>query len=334
MSSLPTRKLGSQGCEAAAVGFGCMSLTPGFYGAGGLSDEAAIPILRRALELGVTLFNTSDLYGPFTNEMLLSNVLPGTGAVIATKYGPMFKEGKIIMDGSRENVRRCCLGSLERLKVPTLDIFTFRGPPDPKFPIEETMAEVKELIQEGKVRYVGLSEVNSEDIRRAHAVVPITAIELEWSLFTRDAERDIVPTCRELGIGIMAYSPLGRGLLAGRFAKPDDLEEKDWRRTSPRFVGDNFENNLKLVQRVKALAEKKRCTPGQLALAWLLHQGDDIIPIPGTKNIKYLEENVGALNVNITKEEMKELEDAVPEHAVAGERYPNMHGTYNQSNRH
>lgn len=330
--SLPTRKLGAQGCEASAMGFGCMSLTPGLYESGGLSEDEAVTVIHRALDLGVTLLNTSDLYGPYTNELILGLAIKGRTAVISTKFGPMFQDGKFVMDASRENVRRCAEGSLKRLGVSALDIFTFRGPPDPKVPIEETMAEVAELVKEGKVKYVGLSEVSANAIRRAHAVVPITAVELEWSLFSRDCEQDLVPTCRELGIGFMAYSPLGRGLLAGRFSGVEELGERDWRRQCPRFVGDNLTANLELVQKVKALAGKKGCTPSQLALAWLLAQGNDIIPIPGTKNPKFIEDNAGALKVELTTADLEELEAAVPPEAVAGTRYADMkHATYHGS---
>ncbi|GAB4821479.1 hypothetical protein N2152v2_008525 [Parachlorella kessleri] len=334
--ALPTRKLGKHSpLEVSAEGLGCMSLTPGsFYDTAGLTEEQAAAVVHRAVELGVTLLNTSDLYGPYINEELLGRALEGhkDEVRIATKWGPMKTESGFHMDASPANCRACCEGALKRLGVPAIDLFTMRGPVDPKVPLEETMAEVKRLVEEGKVKHVGLSEVNSDDIRRAHAVVSITAVEQEWSLFTRDIEEDILPTCRELGIGILAYSPLGRGLLAGRFTSAADIGVDDFRRTMmPRFQGENFEKNLQLAQNVFRVAERKGCTPGQLALAWLLHKGDDVVPIPGTKTIKYLEENVGALKVKLSPEEMEELESLVPHDQVAGFRDAFKHATYHGS---
>ncbi|KAL4425309.1 hypothetical protein ABPG75_009325 [Micractinium tetrahymenae] len=333
---LPTRQLGSQGCAAAAIGLGCMSLVPGggFYDPEGLTEEQAVAVMHRALDLGVTLFNTSDLYGPFTGEQVLGKALAGRreGAVVATKWGPMFKEGKLVMDGSPANARACVEGSLQRLGIDCIDVFTMRGPVDPQVPLEETMAELKRLVGEGKVRYLGLSEVSAAQVRAAHAIHPITCVELEWSLFTRDAERDVVPTLRELGIGVLAYSPLGRGLLAGRFSGAEELGEKDFRRWGqPRFQGEAFEANKALAARVAAIAERKGCTPAQLALAWLLAQGDDVIPIPGTKSATRLEENLGALSVQLSPAELVELQTAVPQDAVVRERYAHMAGTYHGS---
>lgn len=333
---LPTRKLGAQGCAPSAIGLGCMSLVPGggFYDAEGLTEEQAVAVIRCALDLGVTLFNTSDLYGPYTGERVLGKALAGRreGVVVATKWGPMFKEGELVMDGSPANARACVEGSLQRLGIDCIDIFTMRGPVDPKVSIQETMAELKKLVEEGKVRHLGLSEVSAAQVRAAHAIHPIACVELEWSLFTRDAERDVVPTLRELGIGVLAYSPLGRGLLAGRFSGVDELGEKDFRRWGqPRFQGEAFEANKALAGKVAAIAARKGCTPAQLALAWLLAQGDDIIPIPGTKSATRLEENLGALAVQLSPPELAELEAAVSPDAVVGTRYAHMAGTYHGS---
>ncbi|KAK9803167.1 hypothetical protein WJX72_006969 [[Myrmecia] bisecta] len=330
--AVPVRPLGSQGLMASAQGLGCMSLTP-FGGTGGVPEEEAVSLLRRAVELGVTLFNSSDLYGPYTNELYLGKAFEGMHdkVVVATKWGPMWGEGSIKMDASPANCRKCCEDQLQRLRVKAIDLWVMRGR-DPKVPIEETMKTVKALVEERKVKYVGLSEVSPTDIRKAHAVHPITAIEMEWSLFSRDAEQDIVPVCRELGIGFLAYSPIGRGLLTGQVSAETvaSLPDDDFRkRGQPRFQKENLEKNLVLVERVKALAAKKGCTPGQLALAWLHHQGDDVFPIPGTKRVKYLEENLAAVAVKLSGEEMAELEAAVPIHEVAGDRYPDMkHGSY------
>lgn len=336
MTPLPVRKLGgTQGLTASAIGLGCMSLitTKGFYDTEGLTEEAAIGVIHKALDLGVTLLNTSDLYGPYVGEEIVGKALAGgrrEGVVVATKWGPRFEEGKLVMDGTADNARRSCEGSLKRLQIDCIDLFTMRGPLPPGVTIEEPMQELKKLVEEGKIRCLGLSEVSVDDIRRAHAVHPITAVELEWSLFTRDAERDIVPTLRELGIGVLAYSPLGRGLLTGRFSSLEQLPENDYRRWGqPRWSSDAFPANKALADKVAEIAGRKGCTPAQLALAWLLAQGDDVIPIPGTKNIKRLEENVGAALVKLSAEELAEIEAAVPQDAVVGARYDGMeHSTY------
>lgn len=251
---------------------------------------------------------------------------------MATKWGPMFKDGALVMDGSPANARACVEGSLRRLSIDCIDVFTMRGPVDPKVPLDETMGELKKLVEEGKVRHLGLSEVSAAQVRAAHAIHPIACVELEWSLFTRDAERDILPTLRELGIGVLAYSPLGRGLLAGRFSGTEQLGEKDFRRWGqPRFQGEAFEANKALADRVAAIAQRKGCTRAQLALAWLLAQGDDVVPIPGTKSAARLEENLGALSVQLSPAELAELETAVPQDAVVGDRYAHMAGTYHGS---
>ncbi|PRW59960.1 putative aldo-keto reductase 2 [Chlorella sorokiniana] len=331
---LPARKLGSQGCEASAIGLGCMSLVPGggFYDPEGLTEDEAVAVIHRALDLGITMFNTSDLYGPYTGETVLGKALAGRrgGVVVATKWGPMFKDGQLQADFSPANARRCCEGSLSRLQLDCIDVFILRGPVPAGVSLEETMHELKVLVNEGKIKHLGLSEVSAAQVRACHAIHPISCVELEWSLFSRDAERDIVPTLRELGIGVLAYSPLGRGLLAGRFASTADLGEKDFRRWGqPRFAGEAFEHNRQLAAKVAAIAERKGCTPAQLALAWLLAQRDDIIPIPGTKSAGRLEENAGAADVCLTPEDLAELEAAVPEGAVQGDRYAGLqHTTY------
>lgn len=338
--SLPRGKLGSEGLETTRLGFGCMSLTKGFYGQSNApTEEQATAVLHRALELGVQLFNTSDLYGPYINEQLVGKALDAAkgGITIATKWGPMFQDGAIRADFSPENCRRCCEGALQRLGVPAIDLFIMRGPMDESVvTIEQTAAELKALVAEGKVKYVGLSEVSADQIRRAHAVQPITAVELEWSLFTRDCEEDLVPTCRELGIGFLAYSPLGRGILTGKLKDTGGLDKADFRvNFAPRFAGDNMSKNLQLVANLEALAAKKGVTPGQLALAWLLHQGEDVFPIPGTRRVEFLEENVGAASIQLSPEEIQEIERAVPASEVAGDRYGDMvHGTYHGSKSH
>ncbi|EFJ51123.1 hypothetical protein VOLCADRAFT_87881 [Volvox carteri f. nagariensis] len=334
-SSNPIGTLGASGISTARLGYGCMSLSGNLY-AGAPPEEDAIALLRRAYDLGVRLFNTSDLYGPYTNEELLAKALPldlYPDAIIATKWGAMFVPGRgITQDNSRGNCRRCCEGALKRLQRPSLDIFTYRGPPDPSkgVSIAETMEECKLLLAEGKIRGVGLSEVSAEQIREAAAVVPISVVEQEWSLFTRDAEEEIIPTCRELGISILAYSPLGRGILTGALRSVEQLQESDFRRkANPRF--DNLDKNLVLVDRLSELAQRKGgCTPGQLALAWVLARGPDVFPIPGTRSIKNLEENLGscALAAALSQEELQELEIAVPAEQVVGDRYPHMSITF------
>ncbi|GLC35095.1 hypothetical protein PLESTM_000279000 [Pleodorina starrii] len=324
--------LGASGISTSRLGYGCMSLSGNLY-AGAPPEEDSIALLRRAYELGVRLFNTSDLYGPYTNEELLARALPADrypDIVVATKWGAMFVPGRgIVQDNSRENCRRCCEGALQRLQRPSLDIFTYRGPPDPTsgVSIAETMEECKLLLAEGKIRGVGLSEVSAEQIREAAAVVPISVVEQEWSLFTRDAEEEIIPTCRELGISILAYSPLGRGILTGALRSVDQLQEADFRRkANPRF--DNLDQNLVLVDRLAALAQRKGCTTAQLALAWVLSRGPDVFPIPGTRSIRNLEENLGSSTVSLSQEELRELEAAVPPDQVVGDRYPHMSITF------
>jgi aryl-alcohol dehydrogenase-like predicted oxidoreductase len=280
------------------------------------------------VELGGDFLDTAEIYGPYKNEELLGRFLKETDRqklVIATKFG--FKidpEKKTIVgaDSSPENIRRACEGSLKRLGIETIDLY-YQHRVDPARPIEETVGVMSELVQQGKVRELGLSEAGARTLRRAEKVHPIAALQSEYSLWTRDPEENgVLETCRELGIGFVAYSPLGRGFLTGKIEKPTDLEEKDWRRMNPRFVGENFEKNLKLAEHVKELARKKGCTAAQLALAWVLAQGEDIVPIPGTKRVKYLEENMGAVRVAFTREELREIDRLFPPGAAVGTRYP------------
>ncbi|KAF6256501.1 NADP-dependent oxidoreductase domain-containing protein [Scenedesmus sp. NREL 46B-D3] len=293
-----------------------------------------IKLIQRALELGVTLFNTSDLYGPYTNEQLLGKALknaPRESYTICTKWGPMFDDnGAVSHTQTRDYARKACEGALQRLGTDYIDLFTLRGPVQPGTDIADLMQELKELVAEGKIRHVGLSEVGPDQIRAAAAVVPITAIEQEWSLFVRDLESDLLPVCRELGIGVLAYSPLGRGLLTGQLKDTSKLDPSDFRVTaSPWFDHGNLQQNLKLVAAVEQMAARKGVTAGQLATAWLLAKSPDVIPIPGTKRVAALEENVGAAAVCLTAEEVAELEAAVPVDGVAGERYAHMqHLTY------
>ncbi|KAK9809237.1 hypothetical protein WJX72_011892 [[Myrmecia] bisecta] len=317
--TLPVRPLGSQGLKASAQGLGCMGMSAFYSDADHkATDEESISVIHKALELGVTMLDTAEIYGPHTNETLVGKAIAGNrkAYVVATKFG-ITQNGP---DGSPENVRRSVEGSLERLGIDCIDLY-YMHRMDPKTPIETTIKELKELVNEGKVKYLGLSEVSPADLRKAHAVHPISAVQLEWSLWTRDAEAELIPTCRELGIGIVAYSPLGRGFLAAKYSSPDDLDKDDWRRNNPRFAGESFKKNLALVEKVKELAKAKGCTPGQLALAWVHHQGEDVFPIPGTKRIKYLEENVAAFGMKLSKNDIDALEKAVPHDQVVGERY-------------
>jgi aryl-alcohol dehydrogenase-like predicted oxidoreductase len=315
-----TRTLGAQGLEVSELGLGCMGMSE-FYGAG---EEESIATIRRAVELGVSFLDTADMYGPFTNERLMGKAIRGRRdeVVLATKFGNVRGENgeRLGVSGEPDYVRRACDASLERLGVECIDLY-YQHRVDPDTPVEETWGAMAELVEAGKVCYLGISEAAPETIRRAHAVHPITALQTEYSLWSRDVEDQILPTVRELGIGFVAYSPLGRGFLTGQIQSPDDFEENDFRRTSPRFQGENFGKNLELVERVKEIAAEKGATPGQLALAWLLYQGEDIVPIPGTKRRQYLEENTAAAEIELTGEDLKRIDEVAPKGAAAGERY-------------
>jgi aryl-alcohol dehydrogenase-like predicted oxidoreductase len=321
---MKTRRLGSGALEVSALGLGCMGMSE-FYGP--RDDAQSVAVIHRALDLGVTFLDTADMYGPFVNEELVGRAISGRRdeIVLATKFGNVRGANgeRLGIRGDAGYVRQSCEDSLRRLGVDHIDLY-YQHRIDLEVPIEETWGALAELVAAGKVRNLGISEASPGSIRRAHAIHPITALQSEWSLWSRDIEDEIIPTARELGIGIVPYSPLGRGFLSGEIRTIDDLAPDDFRRHSPRFAGANFEHNLQLVTRVRELAEKKGVTPGQLALAWLLHQGEDVAPIPGTKRVAYLEENVGALDVELTAEDLRQIEEAAPVGAAAGDRYGDM----------
>jgi aryl-alcohol dehydrogenase-like predicted oxidoreductase len=321
---METRALGTQGLRVSAEGLGCMGMSE-FYGQ--TDEQESIATIHRALELGVTFLDTADMYGPFTNERLVGRAIADRRerVVLATKFGNERRaDGTWVgINGKPEYVRSACEASLTRLGVEHIDLY-YQHRVDKTVPIEETVGAMAELVQEGKVRYLGLSEAAPQTIRRAHAVHPISALQTEYSLWSRDPEEAIIPTVRELGIGFVAYSPLGRGFLSGRFRAPEDLPEDDFRRHHPRFQGENFQRNLALVGRVEEIAREREVTAGQLALAWVLSRGEDIVPIPGTKRCSYLEENVAAAAIELSAEDLARIDEAAPLGVTAGERYANM----------
>ncbi len=318
------RQLGKAGPRVSALGLGCMGMSE-FYGP---ADEAeGIAVIHRALDRGLNFLDTADVYGPFTNEQLVGRAIRDrrSEVVLATKFGNVRSAAGAFVgvNGRPDYVRSACDASLQRLGVEQIDLY-YQHRVDPNVPIEETVGAMAELVSMGKVRYLGLSEAAPATIRRAHAVHPIAALQTEYSLWSRDPEDEILPTVRALGIAFVAYSPLGRGFLTGRFRRFEDLDPGDWRRRSPRFQGENFDKNLQLVERVRQIAAEKKVTPSQLALAWLLARGGDIIPIPGTKRTTYLEENLAALEVELTPQDMQRLDAAAPPGVAAGHRYPDM----------
>jgi aryl-alcohol dehydrogenase-like predicted oxidoreductase len=316
------RKLGRQGPEISAVGFGGMSMgIADVYTSSVANDAAAVALVHRAIDLGITLIDTADIYGGSERQVGLALRTRRNAVVLATKFGFVSSiGGEEAVDGSPGYVRKACDASLGRLGVEYIDLYYLHRV-DPKVPIEETVGAMAELVREGKVRHLGLSEASAETVRRAHEIHPIAAVQTEYSLFSRDPEDELLPTLKELGIALVAYSPLGRGFLAGRFRKLEDLAPDDWRRKNPRFQGDNFAKNLALVDSLQRLAEQKGCTPGQLALAWLLRRHDDVVPIPGTSSPERLAENVAAVNVRLTSEELDRIDEISPKGAVSGERY-------------
>jgi aryl-alcohol dehydrogenase-like predicted oxidoreductase len=318
------RKLGPEKLEVSAIGLGCMGMSE-FYGSA--DEDEAIRTIHRALELGVFFLDTADMYGPFTNEKLVGRAIAGRRdeVVLATKFGNVRGENgeRLGIRGDAEYVREACDASLKRLGTDHIDLY-YQHRVDQDVPIEETIGAMAELVEAGKVLHLGLSEASPQTIRRAHAVHPITALQTEYSLWSRDPEQEILGTVRELGIGFVPYSPLGRGFLTGRFKSPEDFPEDDFRRHHPRFQGENFDRNLQLVERVKELAEEKGVEPGQLALAWVLAQGDDVVPIPGTTKVAHLERNVAATEIELSEEDLRRLDEIAPAGAAAGDRYSDM----------
>jgi len=321
---MQTRALGNQGLRVAAIGLGCMGMSE-FYGSS--NESEAIATIHRALDLGATFLDTADMYGPFTNEKLVGKAIRDRRdeVVLATKFGNMRGDDGAFLgiSGAPDYVRKACDASLQRLGVDVIDLY-YQHRVDTKTPIEDTVGAMSDLVRAGKVRYLGLSEAAPATIRRAHAIHPISALQTEYSLWSRDPEDEILPTVRELAIGFVAYSPLGRGFLTGRFQSLDDFDPNDFRRRAPRFQGENFAKNLELVDKIKELAREKGVTPSQLALAWVLHQGTDIATIPGTRHVRYLEENVAALDMALSAEDLRRIDAVAPKGVAAGERYPDM----------